>query len=125
MTSEMQRKPRRDHTPGPWSIIPTQEYDGDEEEFEGAYTSPASIEGADGNPVCVFGTCEGSGSLYENSADYSLIAAAPELLSIAKRWAALDGGSWHVDRHAREKAELLADTKALISLAEGGSNGRD
>lgn len=43
---------------------------------------------------------------------------AAELLHIAKRWAALDGGAWHVERHAREKAELLADTKALISKAE-------
>jgi len=41
-----------------------------------------------------------------------------DLLDIAKRWAALDGGSWHIDRHAREKTELLADTKALISKAE-------
>lgn len=41
-----------------------------------------------------------------------------DLLNIAKRWAALDGGSWHVERHAREKAELLADTKALISKVE-------
>lgn len=41
-----------------------------------------------------------------------------ELLNIAKRWAALDGGLWHVERHAREKSELLADTKALISKVE-------
>jgi hypothetical protein len=69
------------HTPGPWTIIPAEEYDGDEDEFEGSYTSPASIEGADGNPVCVFGSAEGSGCLFENEADYCLIAAAPDLLA--------------------------------------------
>lgn len=67
------------HTPAPWVIIPAQPYDGDEEEFEGAYVSPASIEGADGNPVCAFGIAEGSGHLFENEADYHLIAAAPDL----------------------------------------------
>lgn len=44
--------------------------------------------------------------------------AAPDLLSIAKRWAALDGGAWHAERHAREKDELLADTRAAIAKAE-------
>lgn len=47
----------------------------------------------------------------------SLIAAAPDLLSIARRWAALDGGSWHVERHASDKKELLADTNAAIAKA--------
>ena len=69
------------HTPGPWTIIPPVPYDGDDEEFEGAFTVPASIEGSDGNPVCMFGDSYGSGSLYENDADYRLISAAPELLS--------------------------------------------
>lgn len=50
-----------------------------------------------------------------------LIAAAPELLSIAQRWAAIDGGAWHVERHAREKAELLAETRAAIAKALGES----
>jgi len=76
------------HTPGPWTVIPAVPYDGDESEFEGAYTSPASIEGADGNPVCVFGSAEGSGSLFENEADYRLIAATPDL------FAALAGIQW-------------------------------
>jgi hypothetical protein len=44
--------------------------------------------------------------------------ASPDLLSIAKRWAALDGGAWNVERHAAEKAALLADTKAAIAEAE-------
>jgi hypothetical protein len=52
-----------------------------------------------------------------------LIAAAPKLLSLAKRWAALDGGAWHVGRHAQDKAELLAETLAAIAKAEGSSEG--
>jgi hypothetical protein len=48
-----------------------------------------------------------------------LIAAAPELLAIAQRWGALDGGAWHVERHAAEKAELLADTRGAIAKATG------
>lgn len=57
----------------------------------------------------------------QGAANARLIAAAPDLLSIAKRWAALDGGSWHVERHAKEKGELLKDTAAAIAKAE--SNG--
>ena len=57
----------------------------------------------------------------ENEANARLIAAAPTLLSIAKRWAALDGGRWLQERYAREKAELLADTAAAIAKAEGRS----
>lgn len=68
------------HTPGPWVIIPATPYDGDEDDLDGSYTSPAGIEGADGNAVCVFGTSEGSGQLFENEADYALIAAAPDML---------------------------------------------
>ena len=48
-----------------------------------------------------------------------LIAAAPILLSIAERWAALDGGSWHVQRNANEKAELLAETITAIAAVTG------
>ncbi len=54
----------------------------------------------------------------EDAANARLIAEAPDLLSIAKRWAALDGGSWQGDRHACEKAELLADTRTAIAKTE-------
>lgn len=66
-------------TPFPWTIIPPVPYDGEEEEFEGAFTVPASIEGADGNPVCMFGDCLGSGTLYENEADHRFISEAYKL----------------------------------------------
>ncbi len=39
-----------------------------------------------------------------------------ELLSIARRWAALDA-QWHPDRYESEKAELLRETKNLIEKA--------
>jgi hypothetical protein len=47
------------------------------------------------------------------------IRSEPDLLSIAKRWISLDGGTWNVERHAREKAELLKDTAAAIAKASG------
>lgn len=72
-------------TPGPWVIIPAREYEGDDDSLIGCFVSPAGIEGDDGNPVCVFGTCEGSGTLFENEADYHLISAAPALYAVAER----------------------------------------
>lgn len=41
-----------------------------------------------------------------------------QMLDIAKRWAAIDGGAWHVERYEREREELLADTRAAIAAAE-------
>jgi hypothetical protein len=46
-----------------------------------------------------------------------------ELLSIAWRWAALDGGAGNVARYESERAELLADTTAAISKALGHGDG--
>lgn len=42
---------------------------------------------------------------------------ADEMLSLLRRWAALDAGAWHPDRHASNKAELLAETNAAIAKA--------
>lgn len=53
--------------------------------------------------------------VYEE-ADAKLISAAPDLLSIARRWAALDG-QWHPDRYESEKGELLIDTGTAIAKA--------
>lgn len=48
------------------------------------------------------------------------------LLSIAKRWVALDAGSWNVSRHASEKSELLSDTrKAIANPRSSGSRMSD
>ncbi|MFG1401990.1 hypothetical protein [Xanthobacter sediminis] len=68
-------------------------------------------------------TFHGKHDTGQTEANARLIAAAPDLLSIAKRWSALDGGAWAVERHAREKTELLADTKAVIAKAEGRADG--
>jgi hypothetical protein len=55
----------------------------------------------------------------ESIANARLIAAAPELLSIVKRFVALPSGAWHPERHAAEEAELVRDARAAIARAEG------
>lgn len=95
------------HTPGPWKVYRT----------------------TDGIAIIGIGDADGGGvtdpnfGLWrtgkEREANARLIASAPDLLNIARRWAALDGGAWAVERHAREKAELLNDTLVAIDKAEG------
>lgn len=84
------------HTPGPWEAI-----NGDH------------VRDANGIVICEIREM----GILEHAANANLIATAPDLLSIARRWAALDGGAWHAERHASEKAELLADTLAAIAKA--------
>lgn len=94
------------HTPGPWLGRPDHD--------------PILIQGANDVGLSIAFACGGGSPRREEfMANARLIAAAPELLSIAERWAALDGGAWHVQRHASEKAELLADTAAAIAKATG------
>lgn len=50
-------------------------------------------------------------------ADGRLIAAAPELLSIALRFVALDS-VWHPERYEDEKRELMKDARAVIAKAQ-------
>lgn len=45
--------------------------------------------------------------------------APATLISIARRWVALVGGSWYLDRHAADKGQLITDTLAAIAEAEG------
>jgi hypothetical protein len=52
----------------------------------------------------------------------TLIEDKEMLLSIAKRFVALDGGSWDVRRDARDKSDLLHDAGAAIARAEGRSS---
>lgn len=97
------------HTPGPWTY------------FVGNANGRGLIRietAHDAKPVAgVHIASMARGGVSEANA--RLIAAAPELLSIAERWAALDGGAWHVQRHSNEKAELLADTAVVIAKATG------
>lgn len=112
------------HTPGPW--IWRAGYDGEVIDIA-SYNSPGFYD----NPVlhavtgdAIIG-CEEYWSLgpaqnmETERANARLIATAPELLSIAKRWAAIDAGNWDIARNAFDKQELMADTRAAIAKAEG------
>ncbi|MBG4420113.1 hypothetical protein [Pseudomonas aeruginosa] len=92
------------HTPGPWG-----------------QDKWGSLQTEGGQDVLLRGiTTISAGSderIAEAEANTRLIAAAPELLSIAKRWAALDGSAWHPVRYEEEKRELLAATNEAISKA--------
>lgn len=48
-----------------------------------------------------------------------LIAAAPDLLSLVKRFVALPAGAWHPERYAAEEAELMNEASELIAELEG------
>lgn len=106
------------HTPGPWEIIPALPH----EEIEGAFIAFASVEGADGMPVCVFGDGSGSGTMFENEADYRLIAAAPEMkealeealmaLSMAEAEARRYAGFYEQGSDGRNTFVILADSIA-------------
>ncbi len=46
-----------------------------------------------------------------------LMVAAPDLLSIVKRFVALPSAAWHPVRHAAEEAELMQAAHAAIAKA--------
>lgn len=96
---------REAHTPGPWAT-----YDADPLVIVNSEGSSLG-EMTPGDPFITPGAA---------IANALLAAASPDLLSIAERWAALDSGSWHPDRHAADKAQLLADTRAAIAKAKLG-----
>lgn len=97
------------HTPGPWVVGPTDDTVVTHLGADGLRYEVAAIDG-DYNQPEVWPVME---------ANARLIAAAPDLLSIARRWAAIDGGAWNVQRYASERAELMADTRAAIAKATG------
>lgn len=100
------------HTPGPWVLV-------------GWCIYPALWRGVPNDDaraqIALVSPWDGMGGKTQDAlearANSKPLVAAPDLLSIAKRWAALDGGSWNVERHAREKSELEADTLAAIRKA--------
>lgn len=57
----------------------------------------------------------------EIEANARLIAAAPDLFSIVKRFIALPSAAWHPERHAADEAELMNDARAAIAKAEGST----
>lgn len=108
-----------EHTPGPWEFL---EAGDTESEFNVGRALTISEGSAPHNDIAnVYSCSDATVSITREQAiaNAHLIAAAPNLLAIARRWAALDGSSWHVDRHARYKAELLADTGDVIAKATG------
>jgi len=59
----------------------------------------------------------GSLDLFQTQLDRMVLTQQrDELLSIARRWAAIDA-QWHPDRYESEKAQLLLETKSLITKA--------
>lgn len=54
----------------------------------------------------------------EALANVRLLMAAENLLALLRRWNALDGGSWHVERHAQEKTKLICDTREVLGQLE-------
>jgi hypothetical protein len=101
------------HTPGPWQIEGKFQKSGSPR--WGFIITAGTNDRHDGPAAHV-------GDLMVSEADARLIAAAPDLLDIAKQWAALDGGAWDVQRHAADKRDLLADTRAAIAKAEGADH---
>jgi len=95
------------HTPGPWQI----------NQFNSSQVCDSDGEGRGCAPIAF-----AWGTESEQRANSRLIAAAPDLLEIAERWAALDGGAWNTARYDNEKSELMADTHAAIEKATGGKS---
>ncbi|MWW08597.1 hypothetical protein [Pseudomonas aeruginosa] len=95
------------HTPGPWNVDFIDGVDG--------------VFAAGDKRICQVNEVDIVGWNVrfrdESEANAKLIAAAPDLLSIAERWAALDGSAWHLVRYEEEKRELLAATNEAISKA--------
>lgn len=97
------------HTPGPWSVV------------DGHYPGFITITGPSSSISIVTSAIDLDFNDYlVRTADAHLIASAPELLSIVQRFVALDA-QWHPDRHAAEKAELMAEARATIAKARGES----
>ncbi|OOH81324.1 hypothetical protein BOW65_09590 [Pseudomonas koreensis] len=97
------------HTPGPWVAKHLSGSNFAVQRFE--------IRSGAGLPMPIFQKDTSAidcASVCLSPHDANLIAAAPELLSIAMRWIALES-QWHPDRYENEKAQLLLETKALIT----------
>ncbi|HCF7628834.1 hypothetical protein MUB13_20905 [Pseudomonas aeruginosa] len=97
---------KQSHTPGPWEI---------ERYSDGLIQIVGNIRAVSDHEEHVTTVVEAV--TRGDEANARLIAAAPELLSIAKRWAALDGSAWHLVRYEEEKRELLAATNEAIAKA--------
>lgn len=97
------------HTPGPWRFGKNSD--------DVVADQPAG-HGEEADHVAYYGGHLVAESIC--SRNRSLIAAAPELLSISLRFVALDS-VWHPDRYEDEKRELMNDARIVIAKAQGES----
>jgi hypothetical protein len=88
------------HTPGPWDAVSSAGLLRDVEAV-----GHIGVAGAMGR------------TREEQEANARLIAAAPELLAIVRRFVALPSGAWHPERHAAEEAELIREARSTIARA--------
>ncbi|HFH4030339.1 TPA: hypothetical protein ACGJ07_005402 [Pseudomonas aeruginosa] len=95
---------KQSHTPGPWVSR-------NNRVFRGGKCICSNVNAASPTPQNI------EEDVAMSIANARLMAAAPELLSLAKRWAALDGSAWHPERYEEEKRELLAATNEAIAKA--------
>lgn len=96
------------HTPGPWRTDPD--------------VGNESVLGADGIMVAdcsIFTARNHRRNPAINQANARLIAAAPDLLNLVRRFIALSGGVWNPERYAAEEAELMQEARAAIAKARG------
>ncbi len=102
------------HTPGPWFSPDGKTIKQDYRPIgltEAAGCMIASVMGGPTSGPAFIEVAE------EVAANTRLIAAAPDLLSIAQRFLALDS-QWHPDRYESEKSELMAEARAAIAKAQ-------
>lgn len=109
-------------TPGPWSVINTADV------FSALGAPSGDGVNADANDGWLIADCSNGFANVDGmhtelgfdvqKANAQLIAAAPDLLSIAMRLTALEG-EWHLDRYGDEKALLLKDARTAIDKALG------
>lgn len=103
------------HTPSPWQS--RHEWD-----WDGLCSIIGNIDGDTTSPTFT-SVCDIDEGCDEFLANRNLICAAPDLLSIAKRWAVLyaPGAEMHTPHYVVERTSLLADTREAINRATGAA----
>lgn len=101
------------HTPGPWEWWTSNSW-------RRLRSNPGN--GRDAGVVTPFVARDGHADLEISAADMALIAAAPELLALAKQYASecgeCDGDGYHDDGE-RAPCPACADVRAVMAKAEG------
>ena len=97
------------HTKGPWWL---------HREYSTIYVEGSARDARVVQEVAAVGPKEGGP--VQQLADAFLIVSAPDMLGLLQEWDAIDGGVWHAERHASEKADLRRRTAQLIAKATHG-----